>query len=230
MEQTASTLMNMIRTGGGDCHPQVVFGASDTLIGQHLGSGLNRGQHWLGHVQNVDPDFVVLGASAHIYSRERGKQQDLHHDPAYDLMLDRVINESNVDTWARAISQRYAPFVKDRRLHIMWKTSQPGGCLDHPVYPGDPDSDESNCFANDETRYNWNQFPWRDARTIARLNEHRHSHRVGVIDMRMLYWRKDAHVGSHDGGGDCLHYCLRDEVLSSTFPRMLLHNMQNRLG
>ena len=48
----------------------------------------------------------------------------------------------------------------------------------------------------------------------------------------MTYWRKDAHVGlgSYDrplerGGKDCLHYNMRTAVLSSTFPRMLLHTI-----
>ena len=42
--------------------------------------------------------------------------------------------------------------------------------------------------------------------------------RLSLLDMRMLYWRTDAHVDSsrdhqtHKGRIDCLHYCLRGEV------------------
>lgn len=50
-----------------------------------------------------------------------------------------------------------------------------------------------------------------------------------VMDMRMLYWRTDAHVHSSvlpdQKRVDCLHFCMGSRALWSTAPRMLSHAM-----
>ncbi|KAJ1456549.1 hypothetical protein M885DRAFT_517344 [Pelagophyceae sp. CCMP2097] len=240
MAQAASTLMNMISVGKGGCQEQVVSAAGDTLLGRNLGL-LNRGKHWLDAVRSHDPDWVVVSAGAHVYGEEK-----------YDAVVDAVLEALRPGGLPLDIAKRYAPHVPGRPLRVSWKTQQPGGCAKSIV----PRDGETDCFDGVETHYNYGTFLARDARTLAKIRAAAINapHALSAIDMRMLYWRKDAHVSSmldepvaavdarvlyrHKDSTqfppkpdkyDCLHYCLRTDVLSSTFPRMLQHDLETRI-
>ena len=81
--QLASTLMALVQAGfmddpmapgqinstllraRGACHDQLYFGRADTLLGKCMGN--QAGQHFLNHVNAVNPDIVVVNAGAHVY-------------------------------------------------------------------------------------------------------------------------------------------------------------------
>ena len=225
MEQAASTLMNAVILGEGGCQERIVFEMGDTVIHRGLGR-MNRGSHWLDAVHRQDPDFVVLSAGAHITA-----------ESAYDHVVAEVLNQTR--RLPAHLASRYAPAVPSRRLHVLWKTQAPGGCSSLRVAR---DAKGTNCFEAapfDDVKFDANHkidystFLARDTRTVALLRAAAwlDPHAMSIVDQRMLYWRSDAHVDSNKTNpGNCLHFCLRTEVLSSTFPRVLLHEIAARTG
>ena len=224
MGQAASTLMNAVILGDGGCQERISFALGDTLIQRNLGR-YNRGAHWLDIVHRLDPDFVVLSAGAHITGENAESE--------YDQVVAEVLNQTR--QLPRKIAARYAPAVPGRRLHVLWKTQAPGGCSSRPVAR---EASVTDCFEEPayDDKQHWLQysaFLARDARTVARFREAAwlDPHAPSIVDQRMLYWRADAHVDSNKTRpNNCLHHCLRTEVLSSTFPRVLLHEMAARTG
>ena len=221
MHQAAVTLINMVLLGNGQCHKQLAFGASDTLINRTFGF-LNRGYTWIDWIARKDPDFVVLSAGTHIR-----RDQDYHD--VFDAVL------KGTRDLPKQIAPKYAPAVRGRPLHIMWKTQQPGDPDLDPPYPavtrqavlrGLPGT---YCFNHESPAGKHHaRFMDRDIKTVAKINaaaakSNGSSATLSVIDMRMLYWATHAHTEY-----DYTHYCLRTEVLSSTFPRILLHEVARR--
>jgi hypothetical protein len=229
-EQSAATLMNAIKAGGGDsgdCHPRVGFALADTLVQKNLG-GMNRGQHWVELVTSQHPEFVILTAGAHIKNRHRDRE-----DIDFTAMLQEVLAGFD-EVEASYTLAGFPPPI------IMWKTQQPGGCsVDAHKAPRNPET--TRCWNSSKENivshpgYRYADFLPRDHEVARLLRGHP---RMSLIDMRMLYWRTDAHVDSgsdkvlkklvHPKHFDCLHYCLKGEVLSSTFPRMAFHEMARR--
>ena len=118
---------------------------------------------------------------------------------------------------------------RPRAPTVAWRTNQPGGCAPSFVFdPGargaePPFGDRFWAAYEHAPRYNHARFLERDAQAAAAFA----ARGWPVVDMRMLYWRADAHVDARrvpaDRKRDCLHFCLRSAALPSTFPRMLLH-------
>eukprot|EP00037_Helgoeca_nana_P025212 m.273318 g.273318 ORF g.273318 m.273318 type:complete len:520 (-) comp26884_c0_seq2:95-1654(-) len=224
-QQSAATLMNAIKAGGGDCHPRVGFAMADTLVAKWFG-GLNRGRFWTHLVTADHPEFIILTAGAHI-----------HEGTAFTAMLRTVLDENLDQVEASYKSAGFPPPI------IMWKTQQPGGCsVDAHKAPRNPET--TRCWNSSKENIVWqspgfhyDDFLSRDHEVARLLRGHP---RMSLIDMRMLYWRTDAHVDSGIDKVskklvdpkhfriDCLHYCLKGEVLSSTFPRMAFHEMARR--
>jgi hypothetical protein len=90
-------------------------------------------------------------------------------------------------------------------MQIVWKTLQPGGCtqnISSEIYSG-----------ND---YNYGLFYERDVYALSVLPQHG----IHVIDMRMLYYRSDAH---RPFANDCLHFCVPGplDVIAPLFSQLL---------
>jgi hypothetical protein len=173
-------------------------------------------------VTSDHPEFVILTAGAHI---ENGTD--------FTAMLQEVLAGFD-QVEASYKSAGFPPPI------IMWKTQQPGGCsVDAHKAPRNPET--TRCWNSSKENivshpgYRYADFLPRDHEVARLLRGHP---RMSLIDMRMLYWRTDAHVDSgsdkvlkklvHPKHFDCLHYCLKGEVLSSTFPRMAFHEMARR--
>jgi hypothetical protein len=90
-------------------------------------------------------------------------------------------------------------------MQIVWKTLQPGGCtqnISSEIYSG-----------ND---YNHGLFYEWDMYALSVLPQHG----IHVIDMRMLYYRSDAH---RPFANDCLHFCVPGplDVIAPLFSQLL---------
>ena len=48
-----------------------------------------------------------------------------------------------------------------------------------------------------------------------------------MMDLRPLYLRTDAHVGTQTGGSDCLHMCMPGPI-NTLVPQLLLHVMRTQ--
>lgn len=85
--------------------------------------------------------------------------------------------------------------LKDEMPHleVVWKTQQPAGCT----------NDTTKEIKLDHN-YQYDEFYERDMYALGVLP----THNIHVIDMRMLYYRSDAHVGSGLPRGDCMHMCI----------------------
>ena len=112
---------------------------------------------------------------------------------------------------------------------MFWKTASPGGCHVGIVAYDNTTSDCFDVAKNSENRqqHNHDKFLEWDNFAIAQRT-------IPVIDVRMLYWRMDAHVFNFSQNPwaesrgqqiDCLHFNPRSRALDTTFPRMLLHNI-----
>jgi hypothetical protein len=93
-------------------------------------------------------------------------------------------------------------------IQVVWKTQQPGGCT-----PG------ISTVIHTGNDYNYGEFYERDLYAMSVLPHHG----IHIIDMRMLYFRSDAHVSSKHGGGDCLHMCVPGplDVIAPLFLQLL---------
>mmetsp|Transcript_121419 Transcript_121419/g.377904 ORF Transcript_121419/g.377904 Transcript_121419/m.377904 type:complete len:397 (-) Transcript_121419:2-1192(-) len=181
MEQTASTVMNAAFGARQRCHVRMTMAMSDTLVGRSLGV-LNRGVRWTELVDTMDPDIVVLTAGAHVHKCKDGNPPEGHCPEEYDQFNEVFDGEILPD------------ILKYRESHprrrILWKTQQPGGC-----------SAEIDDGSTTFTDYNYEYMKLRDEHALKGLRRHG----LPYVDLRMLYWRSDAHPG---GGGGCLHMCI----------------------
>ena len=111
----------------------------------------------------------------------------------YEMIINYVIEGS------KEIKQMYPS------IQIVWKTLQPGGCtqnISSEIYSG-----------ND---YNYGLFYDWDMYALSVLPQHG----IHIIDMRMLYYRSDAHRPS---ANDCLHFCVPGplDVIAPLFSQLL---------
>jgi len=204
-QQTASTLMNALIPG--DCAMQIRFQGADTLIDEPLGMG-NRGIHWERTVALEEPDLVVLGAGAHIETYAN-----------FTRTVDEVLKGM----------KRLMDRDGEKKLSIVWKTQQPGGCTDEIFHPDDPDQAATAfdfSYPPGYLKYQHNDFYRRDLYALGKMKE------LGLpysLDMRMLYSRSDAHIRSgrkemkEQAFVDCLHLCSPGplDVIAPMFHRLL---------
>ena len=96
------------------------------------------------------------------------------------------------------------------QIEVVWKTQQPAGCTDSIV-------DEIML----STLYQYDEFYERDLYALAFFPHHG----IHVIDIRMLYYRSDAHVGDASPGvkRDCMHLCMPGplDIIASLFSELL---------
>ena len=102
-----------------------------------------------------------------------------------------VFNRSNFEIVINSVIEGSKDIKQTNpNIQIVWKTQQPGGCtqnISSVIYSG-----------ND---YNYAEFYERDMYALSVLPQHG----IHVIDMRMLYYRSDAH---RSFANDCLHFCM----------------------
>jgi len=215
-------LKNMVAVGGGGCDDRIVYSTSDNLLHRDYKGSMNRGVHWLREIEQKLPDIVVLAASAHIW--------DVNHTvvahvgvPYSDERQDSIFKGTFLEVaglskaMPKDLIRRYTAANKSRPI-LFWKTNQPGGCTPtivrwNPCFTG--------TNAPNSNDYQGSRFMDRDDWVVAQAA-------MPIIDLRMLHWRKDAHPnsqGAYPDTADCLHFNLKTAVLSSTFPRMLLHSL-----
>lgn len=88
-------------------------------------------------------------------------------------------------------------------MHGTLHRQAPGGCSKELTKSGIIDWSTYAFGANNNSNYyQWDHFRARDARTIRKMEEQG----VPVIDVRMLYQRTDAHVGSQSGDDPTVRY------------------------
>ena len=217
---TQAVLRNMVAAGGGSCADRIVFAMSDNLLHRAYPKAFNRGVHWLTAIEQALPDIVVLAASAHIWDVNHSVIAD-EGVPYSDERQDSIFKGTFLEVaklskaLPKDLVRRYAAANKSHPI-LFWKTNQPNGCLPTIVPWG-------ACFAGTNApnvnAFQGHNFMPRDDWVVAQAA-------MPVIDLRMLHWRKDAHPSSQDTEPkDCLHFNMRTATLSSTFPRMLLHNI-----
>jgi hypothetical protein len=90
-------------------------------------------------------------------------------------------------------------------LEVVWKTQQPGGC-----------TEEITKEIKLSHNYQYGEFYERDLYALAILP----ANNIHVIDMRMLYYRSDAHVNNPD---DCMHLCVPGplDIIAPLFSHLL---------
>jgi hypothetical protein len=197
MQQTTATLMNALFPVG--CQSQIVAGVSDTLIGKPLAGKRNRGLPWLEHVNRTQPspDIVILTAGAHIYSEYN-----------FTLVLESVVEGT----------KRLKDFLPS--ILVPWKTQQPGGySLDIPTRQDPVKAATVFDWSMTPNRYQHGTFYSRDLQVFRTLP----AEGIPVIDMRMLYSRSDAKVGSLKDRNECLHFCVPGplDVFAASFQKQL---------
>jgi hypothetical protein len=111
----------------------------------------------------------------------------------YEIVMNYVIEGS------KEIKQIYP------NIQIVWKTQQPAGCTQNI---------SSTIFSGND--YNHNLFYERDMYALSVLPQHG----IHIIDMRMLYYRSDAH---RSFANDCLHFCMPGplDVIAPLFSQLL---------
>lgn len=120
----------------------------------------------------------------------------------FNLVVDSVINGT-------------LALKKDNpNMEVVWKTQPPAGCTSEPTtiieFPGD---------------YQYNEFYERDVYCLNELPRHG----IHVLDMRMLYYRGDAHIHSGHSGikqewvSDCMHMCVPGplDIIAPLFSELL---------
>ena len=232
VSQAAGVLMNYIHLGFWDnpaqgCQTQVRFANSDTLVGVEYGVD-NRGGEWKALIQYSAPDIVLLSTGPHINRPPPLRTAD------FTAILSQISQEH---------LERFP------NVTLIWKTQAPGGCTDgiSETFPRE-EFYKSLTYPN----YNWADFEHWD--WVAR-HEFTGKRNQYVLDMTPLYYRTDAHPGSHyyegytvdatethprtpvsraqpgetqiqDRNRDCLHHCIPGPI--GLLPQLLLHLMRGK--
>jgi len=189
MLQTATTLMNALKSGG--CAPQVMCQKADTLIFEDLGR-LNRGLYWMDAVRSIEPDIVIVNSCHHIARNAMDDYQRVLHQVQGDILA-----------WNQNTSKR------NKKTAFVWKTANPGGCSEEPLVPEDPllaARTRDFSFAPDYTRHYHHVTFERDQYACDHWTGNKELPNTHMLDMRMLYSRSDAHPGKNGFVGDCLHF------------------------
>ena len=190
MLQTATTLMNALKSGG--CALQIMCQKADTLIKEDLGR-LNRGLYWMEAVRSIEPDIVIVNSCHHIARNAMDDYQKVIHQVQADIL-----------DWNQNSSKR-----SNKTTAFVWKTANPGGCSDKPLFPEDPllaATTRNFSFAPDYTRHFHHVTFERDQYACDHWTENKELVNTYMLDMRTLYSRSDAHPGKNGFVGDCLHY------------------------
>jgi hypothetical protein len=117
-----------------------------------------------------------------------------------------VFNRSNFEIVINGVIEGSKDIKQfNPNIHIVWKTQQAAGCtqnISSDIYSG-----------ND---YNHGEFYERDVYAMTVLPQHG----IHIIDMRMLYYRSDAHRSHRH---DCLHFCVPGplDVIAPLFSQLL---------
>ena len=189
MAQNAVTVSNYIAWEGGGCKHQLVYGVSDKLV--HLPFGaMNRGSHWADAVADFaklhgrPPSLLIVSASPHV----RGV--------------------ANMTTLLTLMRDSFAASVYVNTTRLVWLTAGNEGCDDKVLTrmpsPGSlrfqtgPYAERYRDAAawQDSTIRFWSGVPF-----------------ASVVDVRPLWMRPDAMVGSTMGDGNCVHACLPGPLL-----------------
>ena len=248
--QAFRALYNIIVHDQGGCEARLFFGGSDTL--NHQEFGWNRGVHWLQLMLEVVPDVVVMGGAAHLLIRgakafiDDDTMREWFYNISFDVSALQKFSPAGAQTnttlhdrpeagiarslLSKEVVAKYA--ARGRRPRVFWKTAAPGGChVGIVAY----DNSTSDCF--DGAKLSGNKQHWNHDKFLEWDNFVIAQRTMPVIDVRMLYWRMDAHISnfsedlseraseSRSHKIDCLHFNMRSRALDTTFPRMLLHNI-----
>ena len=117
-----------------------------------------------------------------------------------------IYNRSNFDFVITNVIQEAAHLKAEMpNLELAWKTQQPGGCTTNVAQE----------IELSPKQYQYDQFYERDLYALSELPRHG----IHVIDMRMLYYRSDAHPGTPD----CLHMCVPGplDIIAPLFSQLL---------
>jgi len=179
VSQSASTLFNMIRSGGEDCAHQISFGRSDFLAYVIRGRG---DKSFLDFVRMATPDIVIFSAGPHLVDKD-------------DIS----------STWEQMKPIITTLKTEYPNLRFAWKSQNPGhlNCGDYHA-PTNESYEEIMSHPvrhRGMKRYNWDFNPFYDSCS----RDYCEMLNVTYIDMSPLYFRPDAHPAQ---GNDCLHYCL----------------------
>ena len=243
MQQTANAVMSQVvwdlaqldsaeleKASLSGCETRLSFGPSDQLLPTSETQKLRRGgRHTLLHwVRTAQASIVILSTGAHV-----------RHMPEFQSIVRGIHNLSSTEPELNGVK-------------LIWKTQQPAGCASQPLESmpgagywesarGDPgiaarvrcESLWGRCHNNSHGMlYNWPEFLERDAFAMKYVAGVAGKGAGGarpmpVLDLRPLYRRADAHVGSQQRGSvDCLHFCMPGP-LNTLVPQLLLHLMRS---
>ena len=211
MEQTASTLMNMVTTyyavgnkTAWSCADQLTFALSDRLISSH--GDHERGLTLKEYVERENCDIVVLSTAAHWHVHEE-----------VPAILDSVFD---------AIRQLKTSTTKSN-VTFVWKSQNAGdfrcGNFTTPWPESTVAKIEKEIISSrggEGDGYKWSMFPYIDQEAEKRCIRDR----VHYIDMSPTYFRRDAHrYDEKSARWDCLHYCVPGPL--NLFATLLLNLM-----
>ncbi|KAL7477584.1 hypothetical protein ACHAW6_003386 [Cyclotella cf. meneghiniana] len=116
-----------------------------------------------------------------------------------------IYNRSNFDIVVNSVIEGSKSLkIANPHLEVVWKTQQPAGCTANITKEIMLDHD-----------YQYDEFYERDLYALSIFPRHG----IHLIDMRMLYFRSDAHVG----GKDCIHMCIPGplDIIAPLFSELL---------
>jgi len=221
-DQAAATLINMILVGGGGCQSRISFHVETS------GNWLDVLLKWSTDTGQRPPDFIIFGACAHSHSND-AYMNTLHvlSNNSAPFSIESVASKPTRERQIHDLKIVYSAFGMDLP-RLYWKTCSPGGCGPAPDARTEGDLDVSNCSVDTtfDHSYERDTYLWRDELAVDHLLSHKTV--AGIIDMRMLYRRPDAHISNaapNAPHADCLHLCMRSAALSSTFPRLVMNEL-----
>lgn len=213
MQQAWSTLVSMVKSGGGECHHNIYFGISPFLETSPPPFSWNVSRFL--NAMNVSVDVLVVSAGAHL--KDMGDLVTI-----FDLLHKDL-----------ELQQQRTPHPS----LIFWRGQVPGHILCDKIvrpapYPYGHQDTEQDIIRYD--KFKWRLFHQFDK--YAREELARRSSKIKFLDLHPLYYRPDGHVvkGLFPGGrpkphADCLHSCMPGPL--NYFSQALLHALAvERLG
>lgn len=188
MRQAATTLMNsFLHT---KCAAQMTLTLGDTLL---KNTKKDRGWRWNEAILALHPkpDIVVIATGPHV-----------HGDKTYTDIIETV-------------TQEMLEFTREHPdIQFLFKTQQPAGCTNEPWHVDNPTL-AAKTYGPNATAWEYHRsFYDRDLWLIQHIQEQRQQNdlmrkNLHLLDVRPLYSRSDAHMGSHQkrSNRDCVHFC-----------------------
>ena len=198
MEQTATTLMNMIRHNNGGCAHQIRLCRTDFLVSvTHPGKELNA----MEYIELYKPSIAIFnyGAHGHIMSDIESTWK------SFVPMLKRI--------------KKLFP-----NIQLVWKSQNTGHlfCANHSDNVHHPNIIYDPIHgSHGADYYKWYNFPGFDE--VSRNYTLKLNISMKFIDMSPLNFRIDAHARP---AMDCLHYCLPGPI--NLFSILLLQMLYNQ--